>query len=194
MIFVRSRILSPGALYRFLEVVLIVFLAVQTARILWLLVTPLTPLGEVRNPPLETAANPDFDPFFRLNAQPQGAVVTSLALKLYGTRVDEAMGGGSAIIETPDGVQSSFLVGEEIVPGVKLKSVNYDGVTIERNGAPEQLFLDQSVAAPVAQPGAATAGATQPSPQTVVPAVAPPPPAAPPMNATAPQMQGQMKQ
>ena len=57
----------------------------QVARIFWLLVTPLTPLGEVKNPPLETAVNPDFDPFFRLNAQPQGAVVTSLALKLYGT-------------------------------------------------------------------------------------------------------------
>jgi general secretion pathway protein C len=193
MVFVRSRILSPGALYRFLEIVLIVFLAVQTARIIWLLATPLTPWGEVRNPPLETTANPDFDPFFRLSAQPQGAVVTSLALKLFGTRVDEAMGGGSAIIETPDGIQSSFLVGEEIVPGVKLKSVSYDGVVIDRGGAAEQLFLDQSIAAPVAKPATPTNAAVAPAQPAAAPASASPQPPVT-MNATAPQMQGPMKQ
>ena len=82
-------------------------------------------------------------------------VVTSLSLKLFGVRVDEAIGGGSAIIATPDGVQSSFGVGDEIMPGVKLKQVSFESVTIDRNGVSEELFLDQSIAAPVAKIGTA---------------------------------------
>jgi len=184
------RLLSPGAFYRFLEVVLIVFVAVQAARLFWIVVTPATPLGEIRKAPQDLAANPDFDPFFRSHAAPGAAVVTSLALKLFGTRVDEAMGGGSAIIETPDGIQSSFLVGEEIVPGVKLKSVSYDSATIDRGGANEQIFLDQSIAAPVAQPGTVPAIAP---PAAVPPAAVAPPPTVV-TNSAAPQMQGPMKQ
>lgn len=177
---------SPGTIYRVLEVVLIVFVAVQAARLFWIIATPATPLGDVRAAPQNLAANPDFDPFFR-NSAPTSAVVTSLALKLYGTRVDEAIGGGSAIIETPDGLQSSFLVGEEIVPGVKLKAVSYDSVTIDRGGAPEQIFLDQSVAAPVVKPG------TSPVvPPTVTPGPAPTAPVT--ANSAAPQLQGPVKQ
>ena len=43
-----------------------------------------------------------FDPFFRGGATSGPAVVTSLAIKLFGVRVDQAMGRGSAIIATPD--------------------------------------------------------------------------------------------
>lgn len=147
-----TRYFSPPRIYLALEALLLILVAVQGARLFWAIVTPAGPLGEVRAPLAGAEPSPDFDPFFRLNAQPGTAVVTSLALKLYGVRVDEAMGGGSAIIATPDGQQSSFGTGDEIMPGVKLKSVAFDSVTIERNGASEQLFLDQSVGAPVAAP------------------------------------------
>lgn len=143
--------------------------AIQLARVIWSLIAPLGPLGDWRPQTLVAPAEASqFDPFFRL--QPSGpaqAVVTSLALKLFGVRVDSASGRGSAIIETPDGIQSSYAVGEEVMPGVVLKQVAYDNVTIERGGVAEQLFLDQSVAAPVAQPtpqGSSSAQVATPPP------------------------------
>src|SRR3546814_706544 len=71
-------------------------------------------------------------------------VVTSLALQVYGIRLNEGSGLGSAIIETPDGMQSSFAVGDAILPGVVLKAVAFDHVSIDRGGAEEQIFIDQS--------------------------------------------------
>ncbi len=137
------------------ELVLMAMLAVQCARLVWAIVTPIGPVGDWR-----PAAGPDaargraaltsgFDPFFRLNAGAT-ATVTSLSLKLFGVRVDEATGRGSAIIAGPDNIQSSFAVGEAIQPGVTLKTVDYDSVIISRGGADETLYLDQSGAAPVA--------------------------------------------
>jgi general secretion pathway protein C len=79
-------------------------------------------------------------------------VVTSLALTVYGIRLNEGSGLGSAIVAGPDGVQNSFAVGEEIMPGVRLKAVAFDHITIDRGGAEEQVFLDQSQPAPVAAP------------------------------------------
>jgi general secretion pathway protein C len=72
---------------------------------------------------------------------------------LFGTRTNEATGGGSAIIAGPDGVQTSYAVGDEISPGIKLKSVAFDHVIIDRGGAEENLFIDQSGAVvPVSPP------------------------------------------
>ena len=67
-----------------------------------------------------------------------------------------------AIIALPDGTQTSVAVGEEVMPGVRLNAVRFDGVTILRGGAREQLFLDQS------------------TPATSVGIAPPPPPGAPP--------------
>lgn len=160
-----KRSISPHSAYRGLEVSLLILVAVLLARLVWAIVTPAGPLGEARPTQIALQGNDNFDPFFRVDAQPGSMVVTSLALKLFGVRVDEAVGGGSAIIETPDGVQSSFGVGDEIMPGVILKQVAFDSVTIDRNGAAEQLFLDQSVAAPVAKVATPTPVAEPEAPQ-----------------------------
>ncbi len=145
------------------EAALIVALAAAACVLFWTLVRPLGPLGnwQAKGNTL-AAADPTiltrFDPFFRLAAASGPVAVTSLPLKLFGIRLDQAMGRGSAIIQTPDNIQSSFAVGDEIVPGVVLKSVAFDSVTIERGGAAEQLFLDQSVPAGApASPGQAGA-------------------------------------
>jgi general secretion pathway protein C len=111
-----------------------------------------------------------FDPFFRLEGDGR-IVVTDLDLKLYGVRQDQASGRGSAIIALPGGEQDSFTVGDEIMPGVVLEAVDFDFVTISRNGASEQIFLDQSTSpsAPPAQqtavsaPGANRQAASTPS-------------------------------
>src|SRR3546814_7019489 len=86
----------------------------------------------------------DLDPFYRGGPpQADGGVVTSLALTVYGIRLNEGSGLGSAIVAGPNGVQNSFAVGEEIMPGVVLKAVAFDHITIDRGGAEEQVFLDQ---------------------------------------------------
>jgi general secretion pathway protein C len=143
--------------YQIVVIALLGLLALQAARFVWAVVTPLGPVGNWKTANVGAPADPTllsrFDPFFRDGLTAGPAVVTSLAVKLYGVRLDQAMGRGSAIIATPDGVQSSYAVGDEIMPGVKLKSVAFDSVTIERGGVAEQVFLDQSVVAPVIQPG-----------------------------------------
>ena len=133
------------------EALLVTLLAVQAARLFWALLVPLGPVGDWKPPSaVAVQADPAFDPFFRLGGASDNGAVTSLALKLFGVRVDEATGRSSAIVATPDGVQSSFGVGEEVMPGVRLKAVTIDHVTLDRGGVEEQLYLDESVPAPVA--------------------------------------------
>ena len=147
-------------LYSLAEIVLLAVLAVQCARLVWLVVTPTTPLGDWRPATPGFAGSPsamlrDFDPFFRLSGgDDRPGVVTSLQLTLFGTRVDEAMGGGSAIIAGPDNVQHNVPVGQEIMPGVKLKAVAFDHVTIDRGGASEELYLPQDSASATLPPAA----------------------------------------
>jgi general secretion pathway protein C len=164
--------------YSAAELALLALLAIQAARLIWLVAAPLGPVGDWRASsalaaPGDASVLTGFDPFFRLSAGAGPAVVTSLNLKLYGVREDRATGRGSAIIALPDGRQSSFAVGEEIMPGVALTAVGFDNVTISRGGALEQIFLDQSE--PVQTVGAAPAGSAPPGqpPQPVVAAPAP---------------------
>jgi general secretion pathway protein C len=134
--------------------VLAVLLVLQSVRLFWTIVTPVSPVGKWHSakPLAAITGAPGFDPFFRTAGAAPTAAVTSLALKLFGTRIDYASGRGSAIIATPDGIQSSFAVGDEIVAGVKLKEVGADFVILDKGGTAEQLFLDQSTPAPVVTP------------------------------------------
>jgi general secretion pathway protein C len=159
------------------EFLLLALLAIQLARLVWAVVTPVGAFGDWTGkhpivPPMAArqALFAAYDPFFpTADAGSGSAVVTSLSLTLFGTRVNEGSGQGSAIIATPDGVQGSYAVGDEIMPGVVLKSVSFDHVTIDRGGAEETVFIDQSNAAPVAAPQ----GAPPPGSMT-----SPPPPGA----------------
>jgi general secretion pathway protein C len=170
------RRLPRTNVYSAFELLLLAALAVQCARLVWSIATPVGPLGDWRPAQAGFSGSPSavlesFDPFFRLNGGDGGpAVVTSLQLTLYGTRLDEAMGGGSAIIAGPDGVQQSVPVGQEIMPGVRLKAVSFDHVTIDRGGAEEDLFIAQG---DPQNPGAAPASSNAPPVATEPP----PPPA-----------------
>ena len=175
---------SRTNIYTGLELLLLSLLAIQCARLAWTIVTPVGPIGDWRpdsalRPAAPAALLGSFDPFFRISGQSGPVVVTSLNLKLYGIRQDQASGRGSAIIATPDGLQRSFAVGEEIVPGVTLTSVDFDSVTISRGGTAEQLFMDQSPPAEVVAPGPPAAPVSAAAPPVAVPAIpgaAPPPP------------------
>jgi general secretion pathway protein C len=115
----------------------------------WAVVTPLGPVGNWRGsaivPPADVALLGRFDPFGRLGASDGPVAASSLPIKLFGVRLDAATGQGSAIIAGPDGVQQSFASGDTVMPGVILRSVAFDSVTVDRGGALEQVFLDQSV-------------------------------------------------
>jgi general secretion pathway protein C len=163
----RGRLLGSARSvsgWTLLEAGLLALIALQCARLFWTFLTPLGPVGDWRPGSERAAASPEilggFDPFFRLAGEAGPVAVTSLNLKLFGIRQDQASGRGSAIIAGSDGVQKSVGVGEEIEPGVLLKSVEYDGVTIERGGATERLFMDQGNAG---VPGAAPAPGAPPS-------------------------------
>jgi general secretion pathway protein C len=169
--------LPRPTLYSATELILLVLIAIQVARLIWLVAAPLGPVGDWKAAgglaaPGDGAVLTSFDPFFRLSASAGPAVVTSLDLKLHGVREDRATGRGSAIIALPDGRQMSFAVGEEIMPGVALAAVGFDHVTISRGGALEQIFLDQSTPAPNAGVAPATTP-TQPQPQLAPASAAP---------------------
>ncbi len=157
---------------------LVAALIVQGARLCWALIEPLGPIGNWQPTAVQsTPVDPAFDPFFRAAAGSGTSAVTGLPLKLFGVRLDVATGRNSAIIATPDGVQSSIGLGEEVMPGVKLKAVLADHVVLDRAGAEEQLFLDQSVPAPGSAPAI---------PSTANTPLPPPTPAPSPPSATTP--------
>ncbi|MBK5264995.1 MAG: PDZ domain-containing protein [Alphaproteobacteria bacterium] len=168
--------LPRGDVFAWVELLLLALIALQLARIVWAVVTPVGTFGDWRPrqadiPAAETRTTllSSFDPFFRMVAPGGDQVVTALDLKLFGTRLNEGSGGGSAIIATPDDMQASFAPGDEILPGVTLKSVAFDHVVIDRGGREETLFLDQSSPAPVAQPEAGPDGAPGRSGQGLTP-------------------------
>jgi general secretion pathway protein C len=138
---------------RWIEAVFVLLVAVQLARLIWALLAPIGVFGDwhARAPVMlssqaRQALFSSFDPFYR-SAAPNGEAVqqvTSLPLQLFGIRVNEGSGLGSAIIADESGVQSAYAVGDEIAPGIVLKAVTYDHVVISRGGTSENLFIDQS--------------------------------------------------
>lgn len=169
-----ARLVRPITFYRASELAMIALVAFLAARLLWAVLTPVSPLGDwargASGEPAELSRFLGFDPFFRNQPAGGAPVVTSLQLVLFGIRMNEASGGGSAIIEVPGDGQQSFGVGEEIMPGVTLKAVAYDHVIIARGGVDEQLYVAQSGSdAAVAMPAASAGGA--PSISTIAGAV-----------------------
>src|SRR3546814_13639974 len=117
--YTRTDTLLPYAqLFRALagiEAALLIGRAVVVARLVWAIVTPVGPPGawQPRQPVglpagARLALFARFDPFYRTAPDDDGAqAVTSLPLKLMGVRINEATGLGSALIATPDDVQTS---------------------------------------------------------------------------------------
>lgn len=144
---------------------------VQAVRLVWTLLVPTGPLGDWRTgtAQIPTAGEArtlfaSLDPFFR-NAAGGAASgnVTALDLTLFGVNMNEASGGGSAIIAGADGVQTSYAIGDEVLPGVTLAGVAFDHIVLDRGGARESLFLDQSVPAEPAVLAAAAPVSIEPA-------------------------------
>lgn len=156
---------APGVgrvrLRRGIEIILAIILLVQIARLVWVFLAP-SPVISANAAPATVAA-PDysifqrFDAFFRTGAP--GALTEATAqgssqMRLYGVRADGS-GGGSAIIGLADGRQVSVGVGEEIEPGLILRSVANDHVVMARGEALSRLMfteLPMGAAAPPPPP------------------------------------------
>ena len=168
---VQSRRVTSVPAGRLILGVLAMLTAVQTARLFWILITPVGPVNDWRAPSVNVvpqsarmALFAGFDPFFRNDAAAASTQnVTSLSLTLFGVRTNESSGGGSAIIAGEDGVQNSFAIGEEVAPGVTLDSVAFDHVILSRGGVKESLYLDQSVPAETVSPSVSGTSATPPA-------------------------------
>lgn len=169
----RGRARSVPVAYLLIGL-LAILLAIQIARIFWVLVTPVGPLGDWRartvdvvSPEARISLFSGFDPFFRNDTAPTTDSVTALSLTLFGIRANASSGGGSAIIAGEDGVQNSYGVGEEVMPGVVLDAVAFDHVILSRGGVKESLYLDQSVPAETVGTTPAVGPTTSPATNSV---------------------------
>lgn len=134
---------SPKLTRQLLETALVLLLALQTVRLVWLLSTPTGPIGAAapltRTPAraVDLTVLERFDPFFR--NQPGVGVAASPApaeggLSLFGVRSD-GKGGGSAILGSADGVQTLYNLGEDVEGGLVLRVVAADHVVLARGGS-----------------------------------------------------------
>ena len=138
---------SLAQLLRGGEFVLVVALGLAAARLFWLFVTPLGPVGQWQPPQplapeagLRSALIDRFDPFGPGAVSDEQATIAT-DLVLHGVRVSGPQGGG-AILGLPDGTQVSFAIGDEVLPGVRLVEVGAAHVQLERGGARQRLVME----------------------------------------------------
>lgn len=142
-----ARIPSDVAFW--LKALLVAVLAVQGARLIWAVVTPVGPLGDWRPagvvavpPAAQAAVIAAVNPFDRMAT---GVAAASLPsdLKLFGVRASAGDIPGGAIVGLPDGQQISVSIGEPVMPGVVLVAVGFDYAEVDRQGIRQRLFMDQ---------------------------------------------------
>ena len=143
----RQRVqLDP---YILLKATLLAGLTVATTQLVWAIVTPVGPFGDWRpaaprtlSAEAQSALLSTVDPFFRSsNAGSQAAAAAPADLQLFGTRLGSDGIPGSAILGPPDGDQRSYVVGEEVAPGLKLAAVHFDHVDLDRGGVRQSLYM-----------------------------------------------------
>lgn len=149
------RRLLPSDVYFWAKAILLAGIAIQLARLLWTLATPVGPFGDWRPAPArllsaeaQAALIATVDPFVR-GPGAQGTAAAAAAapavdLQLFGVRASQGSVPGSAILGPADGEQRSFAVGDEVAPGVKLAAVHFDHVVLARGTARQTLHMPGS--------------------------------------------------
>lgn len=150
----------PADVYFWLKALLLAGIAVQLARLLWVVLTPVGPFGDWRPasarilpPQVQAGILAAVDPFNR-GAATGSAPAPNVTMTVFGVRAD-AGGGGSAILGTPDGEQKSFAVGDEVAPGVRLAEVSFDHVVLAQGERRQTLYMAGADEAEPAAPSAA---------------------------------------
>jgi general secretion pathway protein C len=170
---VTARQLLPRDVAFWLKALLLALIAVQLARLVWALATPLGPVG--RWLPPVPAALPEaaqlallstFDPFAATTtATAAAAPAAATGFTLFGTRMSLGGAPASAIIAGADGIQMSYTVGDEVAPGLRLLSVGFDFVLLGSNGSEQRLAMegaDPPAAGTVEAAGSGSASAITP--------------------------------
>ena len=160
----HSTLLRTGV-----EVVLILLLAAQAARMAWLLVSPPGPAGDW--PPADAGRAHGPAPALALSVDPfhpgaRGGPVAANAsgYRLHAVRV--AGTSGSAILSTSDGgPQAAFQVGDAVAPGVILADVGAGHALLRTGSGNQRLELES---APSTLP-------SRPAPAAGLPSAAPGP-------------------
>ena len=143
--------LWPGVVRTGVEIALVLVLAVQAARAVWIIAEPTGPFGtpaaEVPDDSVrDLAILKTFNAFAPRGAGPAVQAEDTSGLTLHGVRVGDR-GAGSAIIGV-GGKQSVYWVGEEIAPGTVLKEVAPDHVAVARGDRTSHLSLVASAPQP----------------------------------------------
>jgi len=141
----------PRAIRIGIEIALLLLLAVQAARVVWIIAEPAGPFG---TPVAEVASDSardlsilkTFNAFALRGPAPVPSADDTSDLALRGVRVARG-GSGSAIISV-GGKQSLYWVGETLAPGAVLKEVAPDHVVIARGDRASRLSLVAMVPQP----------------------------------------------
>ncbi len=140
--------LPAGSALPLCEALLAGALALQAARLAWLVVVPPAPLGALPVPPTmrapETTARLAIDAFHPRMAVAATAAADTSGLRLHALRAGP--GGGAAIIAGRDGRQRPFAVGDEVAAGVILASVAVDHVLLASGGTSRRLAFEPASA------------------------------------------------
>ena len=162
------RRLLPTDVYLWAKALLLALVAVQAARLIWVLLTPVGPIGAWQPAPPRLVSAEErsllfatLDPFHR--AGPGTATATaapSLDLQLFGVRMSSGAMPASAILGPADGEQKSYLVGEEVESGVTLASVGFDFIILKRGEAEQRIYMEgaEAGASETAPAGSAAGG------------------------------------
>lgn len=147
------------------EIAIVVLLAVQAARLAWLLLPPAglgTPVVDAPTFPLVDAGRLAIDAF-----HPQrGSAVRTDASGLHLFAVRPAQGGGSAILAQGDGPQRAYPIGEEVATGVRLAEVHADHVVLDSGGRRSELRFTRPVSGMAPRGTAAATPAAGPADAT----------------------------
>ncbi len=165
---------------RLVEAALGLILLIQVGRLVWLFLAP-APAVQMAEAapaqPVDMGVLTRFDAFFRTGAASSLAGASGAEasqLRLFGVRAG-GEGGGSAIIGLADGRQLSVGVGEEVEPGLVLREVGPDFVTLGRGQSLSRLtFTETPTGAAPPPPPPSTDQVVTPSPAASAGAVVDP--------------------
>ena len=155
---------------RLVEAALGLILLIQVGRLVWLFLAPAPTVQRAEAAPaqpVDMGVLTRFDAFFRTGAASSLAGASGAEasqLRLFGVRAG-GEGGGSAIIGLADGRQLSVGVGEEVEPGLVLREVGPDFVTLGRGQSLSRLtFTETPTGAAPPPPPPSTDQVVTPSP------------------------------
>lgn len=136
----------PARLPAAMEILLLLLLASQAARLIWVALTPIGAIGTAASAAavVDVQALPAVDVFFNstMGSQPGSTATAGVALgyQLFGLRAGTGS-SGSAILAGADGRQAAYLVGETIAPGITLEAVGSDFAVLFAGGGHHRLSL-----------------------------------------------------